>query len=140
MAGKPTVNPKPVVPGKPRKATPGAPSTARHPVYGREELQEILAERESWTAGELAETLARTPRRRKSFQTDSGVPIPDVLDPASRSQEDYRRDLGFPGDYPFTRGAQPTMYRSRSGRCGSSRASGRRRRRTSASSTSSRRA
>lgn len=109
MAGKPVAVPKPAAPAKPRKATPGAPSTAEHPVYGREELQEILAERESWTAGELAETLARAPRRRKSFQTDSGVPIPDVLDPASRTQEDFRRDIGYPGRYPFTRGPQSTM-------------------------------
>ena len=43
---------------KPRKPTPGAPLAAEHPVYSREELQKILSERESWTAGELAETLA----------------------------------------------------------------------------------
>ncbi len=113
MAGKPAVESKPAVPGKPRKPTPGAPSTAEHPVYGRDEIQKILAERESWTAGELAETLARSPRRRKAFQTDSGIPVPDVLDPASRPQEDFRRDIGYPGRYPFTRGPQATMYRGR---------------------------
>ncbi len=113
MAGKPAVESKPSVPEKPRKPTPGAASTAGHPVYSREELQQILAERESWTAGELAETIARSPRRKRSFQTDSGVPIPDILDPASRPQEDYRRDIGYPGRYPFTRGPQATMYRGR---------------------------
>ena len=113
MAGKPAVESKPSVPEKPRKPTPGAASTAGHPVYSRDELQRILAERESWTAGELAETIARSPRRKKSFQTDSGVPIPDILDPASRPQEDYRRDIGYPGRYPFTRGPQATMYRGR---------------------------
>jgi len=56
MAGKPAEESKPAVPEKPRKPTPGAPSTAAHPVYSRDELQKILAERESWTAGELAET------------------------------------------------------------------------------------
>ena len=100
MAGKPAVETKPAVPGKPRKATPGAPSTAEHPVYGREELQEILAERESWTAGELAETLARAPRRRKSFQTDSGIPIPDVLDPASRAAGGLPARRRLPGPLP----------------------------------------
>jgi methylmalonyl-CoA mutase N-terminal domain/subunit len=85
MAGKPAVETQPEKPQKPRKATPGAPGKAEHPVYSRDELQRILAERESWTARELAETLARAPRRKKSFETDSGIPIPDVLDPAHRS-------------------------------------------------------
>ena len=47
-----------------RKPTPPAPERAKDPVYRRDELQEILKERESWTAGELHETLARAPRRR----------------------------------------------------------------------------
>ena len=96
-----------------RKPTPPAPERASDPVYRRDELQEILKERESWTAGELAEILARTPRRRKEFHTDSGIPIPDVVDPVYRSQEDFRRDIGWPGRYPFTRGPQATMYRGR---------------------------
>src|SRR5512147_631681 len=96
-----------------RKPTPPAPERAQDPVYRRDELQEILEERESWTAGELAETLSRAPRRRREFHTDSGIPIPEVVDPVYRSQEDFRRDLGWPGRYPFTRGPQATMYRGR---------------------------
>src|SRR5574342_225912 len=96
-----------------RKPTPPAPERAQDPVYRRDELQEILEERESWTAGELAETLSRAPRRRKEFGTDSGIPVPDVVDPVYRSQEDFRRDVGWPGRYPFTRGPQATMYRGR---------------------------
>ena len=113
MAAKPALETRPETPEKPRSATPKAPEGADHPVYGRDELAAILRERESWTAGELAEVLARTPRRKKAFQTDSGIPVPDVLDPASRSQEDFRRDIGYPGRYPFTRGPQATMYRGR---------------------------
>ncbi|HZY04583.1 MAG TPA: methylmalonyl-CoA mutase family protein [Anaeromyxobacteraceae bacterium] len=96
-----------------RKPTPPAPERAQDPVYRRDELQEILEERESWTAGELAETLSRAPRRRKEFGTDSGIPVPDVVDPVYRSQEDFRRDIGWPGRYPFTRGPQASMYRGR---------------------------
>ncbi len=96
-----------------RKPTPPAPDRAEHPSWSREELQRILAEREAWSAGELAEVLARAPRRRKAFETDSGIPIPDVLDPASLPEVDFRRDVGYPGRYPFTRGPQPTMYRGR---------------------------
>ncbi len=113
MAGKPAVESRPEVPLKPRTATPTAPDRAASPVYSRDELSRILAERESWTARELAEVLARAPRRRASFETDSGIPVPDVIDPASRREEDYRRDVGYPGRYPFTRGPQATMYRGR---------------------------
>ena len=96
-----------------RKPTPPAPGKAENPTWSRDELQRILAEREAWSAGELAEVLARAPRRRKAFETDSGIPIPDVLDPASLPEIDFRRDVGYPGRYPFTRGPQPTMYRGR---------------------------
>ena len=99
--------------GGERKPTPGAPAKAKSPVYSREELARVLAEREAWTKEELAEVLARAPRRKQAFATDSGIPIPDLLDPASVPETDYRRDIGFPGRYPFTRGPQPTMYRGR---------------------------
>jgi len=96
-----------------RKPTPLAPEKAAAPLYSREELSRILAEREAWTAQELAEVLARTPRRRRAFETDSGIPIPDVVDPSSVPESDFRRDVGYPGRYPFTRGPQATMYRGR---------------------------
>src|SRR5512136_1143490 len=114
MATKPAhKSAPPSPPAKPRRPTPSAPMKAADPVYRREELARILAEREAWTAQELAEVLARAPRRKPAFATDSGVPIPDVVDPTSRTEEDYRRDVGYPGRYPFTRGPQPTMYRGR---------------------------
>ncbi|WP_242355010.1 MULTISPECIES: methylmalonyl-CoA mutase [Anaeromyxobacter] len=96
-----------------RKDTPAAPERAEHPTFAREELQRILAERESWTEGELAEALGKLVHRKARFETDSGIPIPDVLDPASVRETDYLRDVGYPGRYPFTRGTQPTMYRGR---------------------------
>ncbi len=51
--------------------------------------------------------------REAGFQTVSGIPLPRVATPADLSSHDYLRDLGFPGEPPFTRGAHPTMYRSR---------------------------
>jgi methylmalonyl-CoA mutase N-terminal domain/subunit len=96
-----------------RGETPDAPRTAEHPVYAREEIARVLAEREAWTREELAEALARLPRRRVEFQTDSGIPIPDVVDPAAVREADPLRDVGYPGRYPFTRGPHPTMYRGR---------------------------
>jgi len=96
-----------------RKPTPAAPERAERPLYAREDLARVLAERESWTKEELAEVLARLPRRKAAFQTDSGIPIPDILDPAHVRELDFHRDLGWPGRYPFTRGPQATMYRGR---------------------------
>jgi methylmalonyl-CoA mutase N-terminal domain/subunit len=93
--------------------TPQAPEPHDPGLLDPEELARVVAERESWTREELAEALARVPRRKDRFQTDSGIPIPDVLDPASVSGHDFLRDVGYPGRYPFTRGPQPTMYRGR---------------------------
>ena len=100
-------------PSEARHETPAAPERAEHPSYSADEIAGVLAERETWTREELAEVLARLPRRKEAFTTDSGIPIPDVLDPAMRREADYLRDVGYPGRYPFTRGPQPTMYRGR---------------------------
>ena len=81
--------------------------------WTRDELAKVLAERERWTAEELAQALARLPRRKAQFTTDSGIPIPDLVDAASRGEVDELRDVGVPGRFPFTRGTQPTMYRGR---------------------------
>ncbi len=97
----------------PHRETPPAPERAEHPVYDADELARVLAEREAWTREELAEVLSRLPRRKEPFVTDSGIPVPDVVDPATRRETDYVRDVGYPGRYPFTRGPQPTMYRGR---------------------------
>jgi methylmalonyl-CoA mutase N-terminal domain/subunit len=57
--------------------------------------------------------VARAPERRPSFQTSSGITISDLYTPADTADLDEERDLGRPGDRPFTRGVQPTMYRGR---------------------------
>jgi methylmalonyl-CoA mutase N-terminal domain/subunit len=67
---------------------------------------------EEWRATTLAAALSRLPERRREFKTQSGIQVEPVYTPDSL-QTDYAHDLGFPGEYPFTRGAQPTMYRSR---------------------------
>jgi methylmalonyl-CoA mutase N-terminal domain/subunit len=52
------------------------------------------------------------PERRAAFETSSGIPLKRLYTPAD-APIDYAADLGFPGEYPFTRGIQPTMYRGR---------------------------
>jgi methylmalonyl-CoA mutase, N-terminal domain len=68
--------------------------------------------KEEWQATTLRQALERYPERQAAFQTESGIPVERLYTPADQ-QTDYATDLGFPGDYPFTRGVQPTMYRGR---------------------------
>jgi methylmalonyl-CoA mutase, N-terminal domain len=69
--------------------------------------------RDRWRATLRARALASAPERRTPFETSSGIEIRDLYTPADTAGLDEDRDLGRPGEYPFTRGVQPTMYRSR---------------------------
>jgi methylmalonyl-CoA mutase N-terminal domain/subunit len=65
-----------------------------------------------WRTEQVQKAVARQPLRKPRFVTHSDVELPDLLTPADASV-DYERDLGFPGEFPYTRGVQPTMYRGR---------------------------
>ena len=69
--------------------------------------------REAWRATVRAKALGQAPERRERFETSSGIEIADLYTPADVAGLDEERDLGRPGEFPFTRGVQPTMYRSR---------------------------
>src|SRR5947209_12087326 len=69
--------------------------------------------KQQWEENILGPALSRSPERNESFQTPSGIPIERIYTPADISSLNYERDLGYPGEYPFTRGVQPTMYRGR---------------------------
>ena len=73
----------------------------------------IATARKGWEERKLASALKRGAERKKQFSTTSGIEIDRVYDPTDSNGFDFTRDLGFPGDYPFTRGVQPTMYRGR---------------------------
>jgi methylmalonyl-CoA mutase N-terminal domain/subunit len=66
-----------------------------------------------WEKDVLAPAVARSPERRKRFESTSGTEIDRLYAPGNLEAFDYLRDLGFPGEFPFTRGVQPTMYRGR---------------------------
>ncbi|MFP4456503.1 MAG: methylmalonyl-CoA mutase [Clostridia bacterium] len=76
----------------------------------KKNLQE---EMEKWEEGPLAKTLARAPERREKFTTSSEYEVKPVYTPLDIDEEDYNENLGLPGQYPFTRGVYPTMYRGR---------------------------
>jgi methylmalonyl-CoA mutase, N-terminal domain len=66
----------------------------------------------AWRAGPLKKTESKVAPRMERFATWSDMDVKDVLTPAEEPV-DYLKDLGMPGEYPFTRGVQPTMYRGR---------------------------
>jgi methylmalonyl-CoA mutase N-terminal domain/subunit len=69
--------------------------------------------RERWRATTRAKALADHAERRPSFRTSSEIEIRDLYTAADIADLDEERDLGRPGEFPFTRGVQPTMYRGR---------------------------
>jgi len=75
----------------------------RHPSAGEQRWQEQT----------LAPALRKSPERQKEFTTLSGVPINRLYTPADIPGFDYAQELGDPGEYPYTRGIHPTMYRGK---------------------------
>jgi methylmalonyl-CoA mutase N-terminal domain/subunit len=69
--------------------------------------------RRRWEEETLKAALAKSPERTALFATSSGAPVERLYTPADIASVDYVRDLGFPGEYPYTRGVQPTSYRGR---------------------------
>jgi methylmalonyl-CoA mutase N-terminal domain/subunit len=69
--------------------------------------------RDRWRQTVRAKAIAASPERRHRFETSSGIEVRDLYTAADVDGLDEDRDLGRPGEYPFTRGVQPTMYRSR---------------------------
>ena len=81
-------------------------SDQRDEVKFREEIQR-------WEEGTLQASLDRFPERRDQFITTSSEPVNRLYTPADLEGKDSLAGIGFPGQYPFTRGVHPTMYRSR---------------------------
>ena len=77
-----------------------------------EHKERLHDEAADWRARDVQPTVARHPLRKERFVTHSDLEVPDLLTPAD-FDDGYQRDLGFPGQFPYTRGVQPTMYRGR---------------------------
>jgi methylmalonyl-CoA mutase N-terminal domain/subunit len=105
--------------GPPRGGTPPAePLDTERQLSGEslpldaETLAQLQRDIGLWRAGTVADATRRMPSVRSRFTTWSGIEVPDLATPLDATG-DYRRDLGLPGEYPYTRGVQPTMYRGR---------------------------
>ncbi|HSE15370.1 MAG TPA: methylmalonyl-CoA mutase family protein, partial [Candidatus Deferrimicrobium sp.] len=69
--------------------------------------------RERWERDILGPAMSKARERRSRFESTSGEEVPRLYTPEHLESFDYLRDAGFPGEFPFTRGVQPTMYRGR---------------------------
>jgi len=69
--------------------------------------------KERWENSTLKNFVAKAPERQKEFATVSQNPVSTLYTPLNFEEKDYLKKLGFPGEYPFTRGIYPNMYRGR---------------------------
>ena len=82
-------------------------------MFDKRKIEEITKRRELWEKEILQKWLCMKPERQKEFKTLSEIPVKRIYTPEDIKDIDYLRDLGFPGEYPFTRGIHATMYRAR---------------------------
>lgn len=72
----------------------------------------VSENKQAWIKSTEA-SLVKHPERKAEFTTSSGIKVERAYDPSNVAGDDYDEKLGYPGQYPFTRGVQPTMYRGR---------------------------
>ncbi|NCP86484.1 MAG: methylmalonyl-CoA mutase [Anaerolineae bacterium CG_4_9_14_3_um_filter_57_17] len=82
-------------------------------MYDREKLSTLQESLKTWEEKNLAKALKNLPERKKNFLTTSSEPINRLYTPLDVAEQNYQRDLGLPGQYPYTRGVHPTLHRSK---------------------------
>ncbi|MGB9740952.1 MAG: acyl-CoA mutase large subunit family protein [Candidatus Bathyarchaeia archaeon] len=81
-------------------------------MFDAKKLEEIRKSKEKWEKETVTQSFEKMPER-DAFSTSSEIPVARAYTPLDTADFDYLHDLGFPGEYPFTRGVYPTMYRAR---------------------------
>src|SRR5919108_3001680 len=81
------------------------------PVADEKDLEPIRRAKHAWENHTVQKNRQRLAERQPRFSTAGGVPLERLYTPLDVAHLDYLSDLGFPGEYPFTRGVQPSMYR-----------------------------
>jgi methylmalonyl-CoA mutase N-terminal domain/subunit len=104
----------------------------------RQALTQLRQAQQDWAEQTLRPALEKLPANAQPA-TLSGMPLQPLYGPLDFSDDDYPDSLGFPGQSPYTRGVQPTMYRAAYGRPGSFPGMGRRKKPTGVTNTCSRR-
>ncbi len=73
---------------------------------------EIEKKEKKWQAETLRKQVLMMGERKEKFETDSGIPVKSLYTPLDLAESKYLSSIGFPGEYPFTRGVDANMYRS----------------------------
>lgn len=81
--------------------------------HNKEFLKKLEEEKKRWESTTVEKVISKAPERYEKFYTGSNLEVDRLYTPLDAQENDYIKDLGFPGEYPFTRGIQPTMYRGR---------------------------
>ncbi len=82
-------------------------------MFDKDKLKKINTAKEKWEKEILQKFLVREKERKEVFTSISGTPIERLYTPLETADVNYNDEIGYPGQYPFTRGVQPTMYRGR---------------------------
>jgi methylmalonyl-CoA mutase N-terminal domain/subunit len=82
-------------------------------MFDKKELDHLVLAKRDWEEGCLRKALSEYPERKEKFITTSSEPVEQLYTPLDIQDFDYMRELGLPGQYPFTRGIHPTMHRGR---------------------------
>ena len=82
-------------------------------MFDPNELEQLREALEKWEETTLQQAAASMAERHKQFVTTSSEPVERLYTPLDIAEMRYLQDLGLPGEYPFTRGIHPTMYRAR---------------------------
>jgi len=77
------------------------------------DIEKIVEQKKEWEEKQVEKTVKKFPERKEEFKGTFDEEIKRLYTPEDTKNMDYSKDLGFPGQYPFTRGVQPTMYRGK---------------------------
>ncbi len=82
-------------------------------MYDKDYIEKINEKKKDWEETTVKKVTSKYPERYEKFYTNSNQEVDRLYTESDIQDLDYLEDLGFPGQYPYTRGVQPTMYRGR---------------------------
>lgn len=82
-------------------------------MFSEQSIEEIEEEKERWEKTTFKKTIRKLKEQKEEFTTLSGIPVKRLYTPEDIRDLKYLRNLGFSGEYPYTRGIYSTMYRGR---------------------------
>jgi methylmalonyl-CoA mutase N-terminal domain/subunit len=82
-------------------------------MFDKEKMGQFKKAHEEWENTVNVKVVAKHPERKKQFETSSGIKVKRAYTPIDVENLDFDKELSYPGEYPYTRGVQPTMYRGK---------------------------